>query len=83
MLKKYITNPSHVIEHEPIQVHEDLTYEEKPVQILAREEKVLRNKTIPLVKVLWRNYKVLRNKTIPLIKRKIPITILIFEDENF
>ena len=35
-----------------------MTYEEKPVQILDREEKVLRNRTIPMVKVLWRNHKV-------------------------
>ena len=58
MLKKYVSDLSHVIEHEPIQVHEDLTYEEKPVQILAREEKNLSNKTIPVVKVLWRNHKI-------------------------
>ena len=56
MLKKYISDPSHVLDHEPIEVHEDMTYEEKPVRILAREEKVLRNKVIPLVKVLWRNH---------------------------
>ena len=56
MLKKYIPDPSHVLDHEPIEIREDLTYEEKPVQILAREEKVLRNKVIPLVKVLWRNH---------------------------
>ena len=56
MLKRYIPDPSHVLDHEPIEVHEDLTYEEKPVRILAREEKVLRNKVIPLVKVLWRNH---------------------------
>ena len=55
MLKKYVADPSHVIRHEVIQVQEDLSYEEKPVKILAREEKTLRNKTIPLVKVLWRN----------------------------
>ena len=55
MLKKYIPDPSHVLDHEPIEIREDLTYEEKPVHILAREEKVLRNKVIPLVKVLWRN----------------------------
>ena len=34
-----------------------LTYEEEPVEILAREVKELRNKKIPLVKVLWRNHK--------------------------
>ena len=58
MLKKYISDPSHILDHEPIEVHEDLTYEERPVRILAREEKVLRNKVIPLVKVLWRNHEV-------------------------
>ncbi|XP_024024855.1 uncharacterized protein LOC112092574 [Morus notabilis] len=58
MLKKYVPDSSHVIEHEPIQIREDMTYEEQPVQILAREEKRLRNRTIPLVKILWRNQKV-------------------------
>ena len=38
-------------------VQEDLSYEETPVQILDRKEKVLRNKTVPLVKVLWRGQK--------------------------
>ena len=28
------------------------------MRILDREDKVLRNKTIPMVKVLWRNHKV-------------------------
>ena len=32
-----------------------LTYEERPVTILDRKNKVLRNKVVPLVKVLWRN----------------------------
>ncbi|KAL5541347.1 hypothetical protein UlMin_045674 [Ulmus minor] len=58
MLKKYVSDPSHVLEHEPIQVNEDLTYEEKPVQILDQKDKTLRNKVIPLVKVLWRNHKI-------------------------
>lgn len=58
MLRKYVPDPSHVLRHEPIQIQEDLTYEEQPVQILAREEKILRNKSIPLVKVLWKNHNV-------------------------
>ncbi|XP_024018502.1 uncharacterized protein LOC112090730 [Morus notabilis] len=57
MLKKYILDPSYIIEHEPIQIHEGMTYEEQPVQILAREEKRLRNRSIPLVKILLRNQK--------------------------
>ncbi|KAL5538334.1 hypothetical protein UlMin_045864 [Ulmus minor] len=34
---------------------EDLSLQEKPVQILNFKVKTLRNKDIPLVKVLWRN----------------------------
>ncbi|KAL5569385.1 hypothetical protein UlMin_025960 [Ulmus minor] len=41
MLKKYIPDPTHVWEYELIEVHEDLTYEEQPVQILDRKEKTL------------------------------------------
>ncbi|KAL5566586.1 hypothetical protein UlMin_029751 [Ulmus minor] len=57
MLKKYVPDESHVLEQEPIELHEDLSYEEKPVQILDRKIKTLRNKEIPLIKVLWRNQK--------------------------
>ena len=42
---------------EIIELHPDLTYEEEPVAILARDVKELRNKRIPLVKVLWKNHK--------------------------
>ena len=42
---------------ETIELKPDLTYEEEPVEILAREVKELRNKKIPLVKVLWINHK--------------------------
>ncbi|XP_075088504.1 uncharacterized protein LOC142170482 [Nicotiana tabacum] len=43
-------DPSHVLPIESIEVNPDLTYEEEPIQILAREIKELRNKRIPLVK---------------------------------
>ena len=56
MLRKYIPDPSHVLETPEIKLRDDLSYEEQPVQILGREEKELRNKTISLVKVLWRNH---------------------------
>ena len=56
MLRKYITNHSHILEDPNIELREDLSYEELSVQILDREERVLRNKVIPLVKVLWRNH---------------------------
>ena len=34
----------------------NLTYEETHVQIVDREEQVLRSKVVPLVKVLWKNH---------------------------
>ena len=37
--------------HQRIELRDDLSYEEQPVQILGREEKELRNKKISLVKV--------------------------------
>lgn len=58
LLRKYIPNLTHVMETQPVQLKEDLSYEEEPVQILQGKEQVLRNKTIPLVKVLWRSHTV-------------------------
>ncbi|KAA0032714.1 DNA/RNA polymerases superfamily protein [Cucumis melo var. makuwa] len=56
MLRKYIPDPSHVLQEQPVELKEDLSYVEEPVQILDRKEQVLRNKTIPLIKVLWRHH---------------------------
>ena len=56
MLRKYISDPSHVIRHEPLQLRNDLTYEEKPIEVLDQREKQLRNKVISMVKVLWANH---------------------------
>ena len=56
MLRKYIPDPSHVLREQPVQLKENLTYEEILVQIVDRKEQVLRNKVIPLVKVLWKNH---------------------------
>ena len=39
-----------------MQLKENLTFEETPVQIVDRKEQVLRSKVIPLVKVLWKNH---------------------------
>ncbi|XP_016704117.1 uncharacterized protein [Gossypium hirsutum] len=57
MLRKYQSDPSHVVSVEEIEVQSNLTYDEELVEILAHKDKVLRNKTILLVKVLWRNHK--------------------------
>ncbi|VFQ83153.1 unnamed protein product [Cuscuta campestris] len=51
-------NPTHVLPTNAVTLDKSFSYEEEPVKILARETKVLRNKTVPLVKVLWRNHAV-------------------------
>ncbi|XP_057511924.1 uncharacterized protein LOC130794016 [Actinidia eriantha] len=56
MLKKYIPDPSHILTGQSIDLKEDLSYVEEPIQILDRKDQVLRTKTIPLVKVLWRSH---------------------------
>ncbi|KAJ8747629.1 hypothetical protein K2173_012995 [Erythroxylum novogranatense] len=58
MLRRYRSDPSHVIQVSDIQLRDDLSYEEIPVAILDTKEKVLRNKIVQLVKVLWRNHAV-------------------------
>lgn len=56
MLRKYEPDPSHVLSIPDIQLQENATYEERPVQILDVKEQVLRNKVISLVKVLWQHH---------------------------
>ncbi|XP_073031222.1 uncharacterized protein [Primulina eburnea] len=56
MLRKYLSNPSHVLRHEALDLCPNLSYEEVPVQIIDRKVNVLRNKEISFVKVLWRNH---------------------------
>ena len=55
-LRKYIPDPSHVISYEPLLDREETSYVETPVQILDRQDRVLRSKTIPFVKVKWSNH---------------------------
>lgn len=41
ILRKYIHDPSYILEYEPLQVHEDLSYKEQPVMLLDQKEQVL------------------------------------------
>ena len=56
MLRKYIPDPSHVLNYEPFKIKDYLTYEEVPIQILDCKDQVLHTKTISLVKVLRQNH---------------------------
>ncbi|KAM2637681.1 hypothetical protein EV1_022145 [Malus domestica] len=52
MLRHYVSDPSHVIPPQPLEINLHLSYNEEPVMILDWKDKVLRNKTVRLVKVL-------------------------------
>ncbi|KAG8493033.1 hypothetical protein CXB51_010398 [Gossypium anomalum] len=56
MLRRYRSDPSHVVSLTEIELQPDMTYEEEPIKILAREVKQLRNKNVALVKVLWQRH---------------------------
>ena len=45
MLRRYRSNPSHVVSSDTIELRLYLAYEEEPVEILAREVKQLRKKS--------------------------------------
>ena len=89
-LRKYVPDSKHVIEYEPLQIQENLSYEEIPIKILDRKEQVLRTKTIPIVKVLWRNHSTEEAtwEAEEEMRQKYPNLFVdgmctIFEDENF
>jgi hypothetical protein len=56
MLTKYIANPDVIMEYEPLEIHDGLTYVEELVRIVDKKEQVLHTKMIPIVKVLWHNH---------------------------
>jgi len=55
-LRKYVADPSHVLEDEMIPLRENLSYEEIPMKIIDKKENELRRRRIPMVKVMWSNH---------------------------
>ncbi|KAL0392767.1 UNVERIFIED_CONTAM: hypothetical protein Sradi_2499500 [Sesamum radiatum] len=56
MLRRYRSDPSHILREPEIEVSLGLTYVEEPIEILDRSIKKLRNKEIPMVKVRWSHH---------------------------
>ena len=52
-LRKYIADPSHVLESDDIHIREELTVNAGPVRILDSQVKKLRGNEIKTLKVLW------------------------------
>ncbi|XP_070043988.1 uncharacterized protein, partial [Nicotiana tomentosiformis] len=58
MLRKYHSDPTHVLDFSSVQLDKDLSYVEEPVAILDRQVRKLRSKNIASVKVQWRGHPV-------------------------
>ena len=58
LLRKAKIDPSRVLPQVPMKIKGDLTMDAKPIKILDRDEKVLRNKRVHLVRVLWRSSRI-------------------------
>ena len=56
MFRKYTPDPAHVVGWGEIEIDTDGTFEEGPMCILDSRDRVLRHKTMRLVRVLWRYY---------------------------
>ena len=52
-LRKYISDPTHVIRPDTTQLKNNLTFDTIPIQIMDKKVKELRGRQIPLVKVMW------------------------------
>lgn len=57
-LRKYVSDPSHVLGVEHIEVDKALTYVEVPKEILDRKVRKTRNGETQLLKILWSNHNV-------------------------
>ena len=52
-LRKYVPDHSYVLEMDEVRIKDNLSFEAQPVRIEDRQIKLLRDKTINMVKVLW------------------------------
>ena len=55
ILRKYTPDPAYVVDWGPIEIDTDGTFEEGPVCIVDSRDRVLRCKTVRLVRVLWQH----------------------------
>ncbi|XP_074289056.1 uncharacterized protein LOC141614198 [Silene latifolia] len=58
VMRKYVSDPTHVLEPEHVELDDQLSYVEEPKEILDRRVRKTRSGETALVKVLWSNHKV-------------------------
>ena len=52
ILRRYRSDPTHVLKNKEVEIADDLSYVEEPIKIIGYKIKQLRNREISLVKVL-------------------------------
>ena len=52
-LRRYIPDPSHVVDHSQLEIAPDHTFVEEPLHILDRQVKKLRRREIPMIRIHW------------------------------
>ena len=52
-LRRYVPDPSHVLDHSELEVASDHTFVEEPLRILDRQVKKLRRREIPMIRIHW------------------------------
>ncbi|XP_052732445.1 uncharacterized protein LOC128196243 [Vigna angularis] len=52
-LRKYIADSSHILELEDVRLHQDRTFEMKPVRVEDVRTKYYKGKAVHLVKIVW------------------------------
>ncbi|XP_074297386.1 uncharacterized protein LOC141628104 [Silene latifolia] len=58
VMRKYVSYPTHVLEPEHVEIDEQMSYVEKPKEILDGKVRKTQNGETALVKVLWTNHNV-------------------------
>ena len=61
MLRRYTSDPAHMVDWGEIEVKKDRTFEEGPVCIMDSRNQVLRRKNVRLVRVLWQHHGVVES----------------------
>ena len=52
-LRRYVRDDSHVLDHSELELRPDLSYKAHPISIVDRREKILKVRTIRLVRISW------------------------------
>ncbi len=56
VLRKYVYDPSLVVDFSFLEFEQDLSYQEYPMRIRVHETKELRNRVLPIMKVQWSHH---------------------------